>query len=351
VVTPLVVLLLTLGAHVARAEDDGRPRAFAIGAAVVPGTAIHGAGHWVLGERTTARRLAIAQAIGAALGGVAAAGIGISGAAEESMPLLAIAVPGGGLFLVSQLADLYGAAGGSRLGGQPPRAPPRVEAQVGYLYLRDPHFELAHATTLSGDVWFDRVQAAAAGWFGGARTWQARGEAALRALGGRPGRPADDGSHLDVAAAASERRFGDDGFATRTFEVSVRGRYDAGRIGRTLVGSFATAELGAGFQQIRFTGDGVGADDALLFLGRFGYGVYLGDGAGRHGQVELYYHHRRDELAGGLLLPIRSNGFIGHVGVDGVVYRGRVGLGASVEAGSAWVAQVGVRFRTGGSWR
>ncbi len=337
----------TARAH-AEAEHEGHGRALAVGAAIVPGAALHGAGHWVAGERTTARRLALVELAGLVLAGIGGAAIGVTGGAEEAMPLIAITIPGAGLLVTSWLADIYGAAGGSRIGGRAPTEPPRLEAELGYLYLHDPHFDAAHLATFAVDARQGPAVLGVSGW-AGAGTWQARGEAGVRLVGAAPRRPGVDGTHLELLGRATERRFDDDGFATRTFEVGARGRFDAGRIGRTLLGAFVTGAVGGGIEQIRYRVEGVGDDLETVFDGRFGFGVYLGDGGRRHAEAELSYSHRRDELAGGLLLPVGSNGFVGSVGVDAVAYLDGFGLCAGVEIGSSWLVQLGMRFRLGGT--
>jgi hypothetical protein len=268
----------------------------------------------------------------AAVGGVA---IGVSGGADEMMPGLVVLVPGGGLVVLSWLADLYGAATGARLDGRA-APPPRIEAEVGYAYVDDPQFAYSHLATVAAEGRIDRVRLAGAGLWGEGM-WRARGEAAVRVPD-----PWTDG--LDVVVAGVEHRYQDDGFAVTTIEAAVEARYELGRLGDSLAGSYATGQLGFGFERVRYVVDGMPADWSSLFLGRFAYGMRIGSGW-RRGEAELYYDHRRDQLTGGLLLPSGANGFVGHLGVTGTAYQGRWGLTAGVDVGSAWVARLGVRFQ------
>jgi hypothetical protein len=328
-------------------EPAGWTRATAIAAALVPGALVHGAGHWVAGERQTARRLLVWQAL--ALGAALAGGlpIGISGGAKETMPGVALLVPGGGAFLVGWLADVYGVSGGARIGGRPERAPAPGELTVGWGYVHDAHFP-GHLATAAGEAWLARARITGAGWWGEG-TWQARAGAGLRLFGGTPGRPRDDGSRLDLVTGWSKERHRTAGFEVSTLELAAEGRYDLGRIGGTLAGSFASAALGLAGQRVRYHSPEEARDPTSLLIGRIGFGLYLGDGARRRAEAEVYYDHRRDGLVGGLLLPIGSNGFLGHVGAAAVAYRGDWGLAADLELGTAWVAGLGVRRRFGGA--
>ncbi len=61
-------------------------------------------------------------------------------------------------------------------------------------------------------------------------------------------------------------------------------------------------------------------------------------------ELALFYDHRRDHLAGGLVAG-RAAGFFGSVGLAGEVALGGWTATAEVEVGSAWVTTVGVRRR------
>lgn len=325
----------TMIAGPARADRD---RALAVGAAIVPGVIVHGSGHWVAGDRPTAKRLALAQLCGLGLAALGGLPIAISGGAPEMMPGLALLVPGGGLFLTSWFADLYGAAGGARLDGTPRTAPARVEIEAGYLVVTDARAGATHAATLAARGWIDRGHVAIAGWAGaGAR--ELGGELGVRVLGGRPGREARDSTAVDVVAGALDRRFDADGIHTTTFTVAARARYDLARIAPSLAGSFTTLELGVGRERLRLAH---APDDVSgVMLGRFGYGVGIGDVA----EVEVFYDHRHDALAGRLVLDAGVNGFVGHVGLRAAAYRGRWGVTGGVEVGAHWVARLAIAAR------
>lgn len=296
----------------------------------MPGVLLHGAGHWVAGEKKMAKRLLTWQGIGMGLAAIGGITIGVTGGADEAMPGLVLLVPGGGLIVLSWLADIYGAAVGSRIEGEPEEAPPRIEAELGYAYVHDPQFAYSHLATFGVEGRAGRVRIGGTGLLGEGM-WRLRGVAALRVI-----------DELEVFVAAVDQEYRDDNFSVSTLEAGVDGRYDLARIGDTLDGSFVTGQLGFAAEQVRYDVPGMPRDWSSLFLGRFSYGIYLGDGAG---EVEVYYDHRRDQLTGGLLLPSGANGFVGHLGATATGYRGRWGVTGGFDVGTAWVARLGVRFR------
>ena len=91
---------------------------------------------------------------------------------------------------------------------------------------------------------------------------------------------------------------------------------------------------------------------------RSGFGLYIGArapaqrsapaGALPGGEVEIYYDHRRDGLAGGIKTLGPNSGFAGHVGLRGEYYPTAAwGMNAIIERGSTWVLGSAVSFRTG----
>jgi hypothetical protein len=187
------------------------------------------------------------------------------------------------------------------------------------------------------------VQAGVAGWLGDG-TWQARLRAGVRVHGPRPGEARDDTTSVDVTAAATEERRGEQGLRVAGSEVGVLARIDLAHVGPTLRGTFATIGLGFGAERIRYTATGA-VDTSGLFSGHIGWGFALGDGRARALEAELYYEHRRDTLAGGLTPPLAYNGFIGYVGAVTTAWRGRYGASARVDVGSAYVVSLAAHVR------
>src|SRR5688572_4496313 len=93
----LVVTVAVLTTAAPARGDGERKRGWAVGASILPGVVVHGSGLWVAGDRRGARRLAIAEAIGLGLAALGGLPIGISGGAPETMPGLALVIPGGAL--------------------------------------------------------------------------------------------------------------------------------------------------------------------------------------------------------------------------------------------------------------
>src|SRR5690606_25718925 len=119
----------------------------ALGASIVPGVLVHGAGLWGAGDRRTAHRLLVVEGLGLSLvavgGGVLAASGGSRRVSTLTIPLI---VSGSGLFVLSWLADIYGSAVGGRPGaGARPRA--GVELELGALALHDPVFDYSAFTS------------------------------------------------------------------------------------------------------------------------------------------------------------------------------------------------------------
>ena len=143
---------------VARAEDRAEAAppggsAAATATAAVPGLIVHGAGHWVLGERTTARRLLVAELVGlgvAAVGGIPILATGAS--ARLSGPGIPLVFTGTGTLILGWLADIYGASGAHRLTGDPAVDLPPLAVEVGYAYVDDPQFSYGSFAVARAEV-------------------------------------------------------------------------------------------------------------------------------------------------------------------------------------------------------
>ncbi|HET9956509.1 MAG TPA: hypothetical protein VFQ61_18515, partial [Polyangiaceae bacterium] len=283
--------------------DRGR-RTLAIGAAVVPGAVVHGAGHFVACERETAKKLALAEAAG--VGALLTSGVLLllTGASQYVVAPLAVgAVTGGSVFGLSYLADVYGVVADNDQAA--PRAA-RLRVEAGFSYVYDPHF--SYRTFISqgfrlqeGRYWLapqimssldahNRRYGARAGYrvLGGARPTQV---ASISRLAPR--------SWLDVALGAYDHGYGESGFSLTGVEAALLGHLELSALGaRTLRGAFAEGELGYARLWTRFDGLPDLPNDQLL--ARFMFGFYWGRGQALEGQTQFGYDHRRDTLAGGL---------------------------------------------------
>lgn len=313
----------------------------AVGASLVPGVLVHGAGSWVLGERRTAKRLAIAGWIGFAAIAVGGAAVGITGGAPEmtiwGVPVI---IAGAGLAIPTWVEDIWRSAGGGRgglRGEAHARSPWWIE--VGTTWLHDAYRERGLARG-AARVEIGRVALATAGLLdveGRART----GEVGVGfRLWGAPatGDVVGDGSRLEVRTAVRRHADDDDRIAITTVEAEVAMRADLLRLDPGLAGSFVELSLGMGGERVRYADTVSDADS--LFLGRFGWGLYLG----RHSEAVVFYDHRRDSLAGGIAAG-RAAGFVGCVGAQvDLRLGGPFALAGGVEIGSGWVTTVGLRY-------
>ncbi|HEU4537335.1 MAG TPA: hypothetical protein VFS00_24615 [Polyangiaceae bacterium] len=324
---------------------------WAVGAAVVPGLLVHGAGHYVAGNKRTAGRLLALEAAGIGAVGGGLVTLALTGASRRLVaPVATFTIAGVGLFAISTLADLYGVLAPPGGTGEPLRVAPRFAAELGLRHVYDPVFPYGAFSYQALEVRLGGLRLSQSGWhsLNEHRNRRLRFEGAWRFVGPRPegGERASDGSFLDVEAAFTDHDYGSDGFGVTTGEASLRGRLDLGRVGPTLAGSFA--EFGAGLalasnRYDRHTDEG---DD--LLLGGFAFGAYFGRRADRWGEAKIYYDHRHDGFAAGLKMRGLGSGVPGHFGARALFFFDRSwGAQAEVEAGSAYVTGLSVLYRYG----
>jgi hypothetical protein len=330
-------------------------------AAVVPGVVLHGTGHAVAGDWDTALKLLATE--GAAL---AAMTTGITllarfGASRRvSTPAIMVLIGGAGLFTNAWLADIYGAAGGGL--GRAPALLPWVEASAGYRYVYDPLFSYRHFARVAAQgrvrAWRLEAEAMVATdddnqrWRG-AVTWRPYGVDAASAEPradaiARAAQAPHDGTAIDVTLGAVYHRHGAEGFGMFAPELSVTARLDLQRISPSLSGSFSELRLGWAVELYDYNLPdlGLGADVVDELIGRFAFGVYLGQG---RGEVALYYDHRKSGYEGGLATRSGANGPMGSFGIEGACYiTDAWGLSASFAVGSAYVAGLNGLYRFGG---
>ena len=341
------LVVAALASTTAHADDEPPPistkrRLAAIGASIVPGVVVHGSGSWVLRERRTATRLAIAGWIGLGAIALGGAAVGISGGNETMVAWgVPVIIAGAGLTFPTWFADIWYAAGGPAVRGDAHAASP-WSVDVGTTWLHDAYRERALVRT-GGRLELGRIG------FGAATLVDAEGDSTTAELETRVrilGAPAhggrvDDGSRLHVRAAARRHADDPDRVAIGTVEVELAARIDLQRLDRNLAGNFIDVALGMGLQRVRYA-DTV-TDYDSLFLGRFGWGLYLGT----HSELIAFYDHRRDSLAGGIAAG-RAAGFVGSVGASlDLRLGGPFALVGELEIGTAWVTTVGVRYHGG----
>ncbi len=328
-------------------------RALHVAAALGPGALVHGAGHYAAGDPKTGKRLLVAEGVGLGMVVASGTGLALTGASRYFVaPLALTGIAGFAVFGASWLADAHGVATDRGGAGTPLDAVPVIESEVGHRYVYDPQFRYRQFLVEGFDLRLSKLRLSPSGWFAldddNARL---RLEAAWRLTGPTPQRPTPgDASFIDVEAAGTHHRYDSDGFRRATAEVSVLGRYDLRRFDPALAGSFA--ELGAGFglSQVSYRIDGMKLDSELedLLLARFAFGFWLGDPTRRGSEVRLYYDHRHDDYAAGLIVTGLGSGVAGHFGLDARTWLSeRWGIRADAQVGAAWLAGLSLLYRVG----
>jgi hypothetical protein len=317
-------------------------RALSLGAAVVPGILVRGAGHYALGRKDTAFQLLALEGVGLGMilggGGV----VVLSGASRYVVgPAAAIAAMGFGVFGTSLLADMYGSVSpDSSAARSRRRLLPVLETEFGYRRVEDVQF--AHHDFLAEGFRLNQ-RGVTLGFLGlfslGADNARYRGEIGYRFL--------DDDSadstyrdRLELNAGFVRHMYAADGFAMTSGELSASARCDLARFGDTLSGSFAEFGLGYARGAISYDLPGVHvpSDGYDLLLARFGFGVRLRGKSAPGSEALLYYDHRHDDFAAGLKVTGLGSGVLGHFGLQTKwFFNSSFGLLADVSVGSAWV--------------
>lgn len=326
-------------------------RRLALGAAFVPGAALHGSGHYVLGQRQTARWLLATEIVGVGLvlGGMTT--LFASGNSRNLAGLGEGAIVLGGVLLVGSFgADVYGVAATDQAASQlNRRVTPWYESELGYRYVADPRFAYAHFLVERVVLRMGHLRFEPSGWFDGAgHNVRYRVEGAYRFIGTSPVEMSRYDEHLELVFAGGHQRYVPEHFQRSGGEVSLGARFDFARLGDTLRGSFM--ELGAGYARARLRYDlegiAVPSEPDDLLLATAALGVTLRGRAKPGSELRVYYDHRHDDYAGGFLLPGRVSGVFGKFGVDFLWFFSKhAGVRAQVEGSSAIVAGASLLFR------
>lgn len=321
-------------------------RVFSGVAAVVPGVLVRGAGHFMRGQTTTAKRLLIAEGAGLGLIGVGLGGLALTGASRRVVtPLAMTTLVGAGLFFTSFAADVFGSVSGHEPSGSPAFLP-RLETSLGVMALYDPIFPHRAFVLERIDARVGRVRLSPSAAFAPGRpNERLRAEVGYRLLGPLPRRDRVAPTHrsfLELSGAVTHHAYTRDGFSLTTFEWMLGGRQDLDLLGPTLRGSFVELGLGTGLVKNRY--DVLGVDETTsLLVGTFAFGVYLGRG---RGEATLFYDHRRDGLIGGARLPGIGAGFLGSGGLRAKYFvTDSVGLAPELLVGGAYASSLSLVVR------
>jgi hypothetical protein len=349
-------------ASTARADDDGgdrgvdeqsvtpAERTLAVGASLVPGVMLHGAGHFAIGRRTTAYKLFALEGIGLALLLAGAIPLVVSGASRYLVRTSGVvAAMGAGLLGNSLQADIWGVAMPLDARGMPAETAPIVEAEVGYRHVHDTHFDYASFLVTALDLRWRSLHLRPSSWYAlDDRNVRLGMLAGHRFFGPRPGEaPAADGSYLEIHAAVTRHRFAQERFTTVTGELFAGGRLDLVHLDPWLQGAFSELGIGIGLQAFDYDAGGLelGVDRESLLLARFGFGFYVGGPDAPRAEIFNYYEHRHDDFAGGF--NEAAIGIPGHLGLSTTVYlHDAVGMHAVFEAGASLLGGASLLLRS-----
>jgi hypothetical protein len=340
-------------ADVAPAEPLTRTRNVAAGLAIVPGLALHGSGHYALGHKKTALALLITEGVGLALliGGVSTL-LASGNSRELAGPAVGATVLGSGLVLASFGADLYGTLASD--GGAVdllPRAPARFESELGYRYVADPHFQYGHFIVESLTLRHGHIRLTPSAWFAtDASNVRYRVEAAYRLLGLSPAELGNRDDHLDVVLGGVQHSYLPERFQRSGVELALDTRFDFAHFGDTLRGAFIDLALGYAIAKVTYDLQSlhIPADTDDLLLARVGLGVALRGRAAAGSEARLYYDHRHDDYAAGLLTAGRISGVFGKLGADlRWFFTPRIGVLLDAQLGSAQVCGFSLLLREG----
>lgn len=328
-----------------------RPRVLPVAAAVVPGVVVHGTGHLVLGESRTGRNLLLMEGVGLGLflaGGVT---IVLTGASRYFVaPAATATMAGFGLFSTSYLADVYGSLskdGGAALSRY--RAPARWETELGYRRVSDAQFDYQDFLVQRVSRQIGPLRLSPSGWFDvRGDTARYRMESQYRLAGVTEEPAPGDVSFIDVTLGFVHQRHRPEHFSKSSAELSIDGRYDLARLGRTLRGSFVELSAGYALGRIDYDLAGVSVPHDLehLLLGRIGFGVTLRGLSAPGSELLLYYDHRHDDYAAGLKVTGLGSGVVGHFGLSGRwFFNESIGIAGDVQVGSAYIGGASLLFR------
>ncbi len=323
-------------------ESTPEPRVaqpLAIAGSLVPGVVVHGAGSWLSGDDDTARRLLLLEGAGLTLAVGSLGALALTGAARHWVGILAsTTMLGAGAFGVSFLADVYRTAAPMGL-GKHPGAIPWGTSSVGVVWISDPQFDIGPVVESSAVIITGRwIGSVLLGHAPEALHWRLRMENGYRLWGPVAGRVRSNwgGSHGTLSMAFEDIRFGQQGITSSGPEVRMWGRADSEQLAPNIRGAFVDWELGYAGKVTTYSPSDATTRETML-LGGFGFGAYHGDPTTVGGETKLYYSHRHDGYAGGLLQAGLGSGIIGKFGLESMhFFTPTWGVRMATEVGSAW---------------
>ncbi|MFO0678670.1 MAG: hypothetical protein U0169_19215 [Polyangiaceae bacterium] len=330
-------------------RDRGFPRPVAAAIAVVPGAVVHGLGRYATGDTRTGHRLLLAEGLGVSAFALGGAGLLGTGASRHTVaPFAALVGLGLGTFFATYLADVAATSLPEGTLGRAQRTLPLLEVHAGVRVLHDPTASYGVLAVQGFDLRSGRFRVSPEA---SVALDDAHGRydvgAAWRFLGPTEGRRrSQDGTFLDAELDVLHVRAISDRTVSTSGVLSLHGRYDLARVGRSLAGTFAEGALGWGLQRVGYAAPAAEPDAIDVFDMRVAFGVYHGRRRAPFGETKVTYDHRRDTLVGGMKVPGRAAGILGSVGLTSRVYvTPRLGVAAEVAVGSAWMGGLSILWR------
>lgn len=269
-------------------------------------------------------------------------------------PAAAATMSGFGLFSTSYLADIYGSVAKDGGAAQSRYLPPaRWETELGYRRVSDAQFAYRDFMVERVSRQVGPFRLSPSGMFDvRGDTARYRFETQYRISGATDEPAPSDLSFVDVTLGFVHQRHRPEHFSKSSAELSLDGRYDLARLGRTLRGSFI--ELSAGYALGRLDYDlrglSVPYDVEHLLLGRIAFGITLRGLSAPGSEALLYYDHRHDDYAAGLKIRGLGSGVVGHFGLSARwFFNESIGVVGDVQAGAAYLGGASLLFRPAAS--
>jgi hypothetical protein len=298
-------------------------------AGLVPGLLLSGSGHFVMGDRPSAYRLLAMQGVGM-LGMIGGVGVlGLVGGSEKLAPIyVPLAVSGVGIFGLSTLVDIVGAARGHHPWPEPHR-PSGLAVRAGYVGLYASRHTFGQLGGVGIDWQGERLSLGAGGLLHPRLDYFEYGGSVGWLLWTRQGDPV---TRLTLMAALSHQGFASQGTAMSTGRGLGELRWNLGMWLPTMQNAWVLGRLGWGFDLLHFE-QAPGFEDGLPFIvADIGLGLRVTERV----ELELAYRQRKGELPGGMNLSAGLAGFVGMMELNGRVTLSR-----------RWALVPGVRLGNG----
>ncbi len=304
------------------------PSPWAVGASIIPGIVIHGAGHFVAGDRVSASRLLAMEGIGlAGLGASLAVLVAVGGSSKPAPLYVPLAVGSIGLLGTSFLADVAGTLNSGRGVWPEPFLLYGFRLRTGYGGLFGSNHRFTHLAqlgagwhghrwSLGGDVHVNPGGAYSSyGGQAGCVVWSpgiGNSERSATSPGGSFGgnlAVVDPVTRLTLFIDTRYQDFTKDGFSALAVSGFGELRWNMVNMVPSMGNAWLLGRLGWGMDLLFFDAP-VRGDDGLPFLVA---DVGMGARFFRLLSAEIAWRQRKGELPGGLVTSEGMSGFMGMI--------------------------------------